>query len=363
MSSEHTRRNEELLRRLKELEDHLDVADKERRRAELEALTAEPDFWNDQERAKTVLDELNAVKAWLEPLAEVAGRLEDAAALAEMAEEEGGEAEEAARAETEKVEKLLSELEFRKMLSGPNDSRNAILAIHPGAGGTESADWAGMLLRMYTAWCDGRGYESSVIDLQPGDEAGIKSATLLVKGPYAYGYLRAESGVHRLVRISPFDAAHRRHTSFASVAAYPEVEDDVEIEISDADIKLDFFRASGPGGQHVNKSSTAVRITHEPTGIVVSSQAERSQFRNRENAMKVLRSRLYALKEEEQRKEQEKAAGEKQEIAWGSQIRSYVLHPYQLVKDTRTGAETSDVDGVLDGDIDAFIEAYLKATG
>jgi len=310
-----------------------------------------------------VLDELNAVKAWLEPLSELMDGLEDAGALIELAEEEGGEAEEAAEREITGLEKRLRSLEVRKMLSGPDDRRNAILAIHPGAGGTESADWAGMLLRMYTAWCDRRGFETSVIDLQPGEEAGVKSATVLVRGPFAYGHLRAEVGVHRLVRLSPFDAAHRRHTSFASVAAYPEVEDDVEIEIPDTDLKLDFFRASGPGGQHVNKSSTAVRITHVPTGIVVSSQAERSQFRNRENAMKVLRARLYSLREEEQRRKQEEAAGEKREIAWGSQIRSYVLHPYQLVKDTRTGVETSNVDAVLDGDIDEFIEAYLKATG
>ena len=303
------------------------------------------------------------MKAWLTPLANVASGLEDASALADLAEEEGGEAELAAGEEVERLEKLLRDLEVRKMLSGPSDERDAVLAIHPGAGGTESADWAGMLLRMYTAWCDRRGYETSVVDLQPGEEAGIKSATLFVRGPFAYGYLRAEVGVHRLVRLSPFDAAHRRHTSFASVAAYPEVEDDADIEIADSDIKLDFFRASGPGGQHVNKSSTAVRVTHVPTGIVVSSQAERSQFRNRENAMRVLRSRLYALREEEQRKQQQEAAGEKREIAWGSQIRSYVLHPYQLVKDTRTGVETSSVDAVLDGDIDEFIEAYLKATG
>ncbi len=303
------------------------------------------------------------MRAWLEPLAEVRSGIGDAEALVELAEEEGGEAEKAVEGEIDRVEKLLRDLEVRKMLSGPNDARNAILAIHPGAGGAESADWAGMLLRMYTAWADRRGLDTEVIDLQPAEEAGIKSATVLVKGPYAYGYLRAESGVHRLVRLSPFDAAHRRHTSFASVAAYPEVEDDVEIEIADSDIKLDFFRASGPGGQHVNKSSTAVRITHVPTGIVVSSQAERSQFRNRENAMKVLRARLYALKEEEQRKKQQEEAGEKQDIAWGSQIRSYVLHPYQLVKDTRTNVETSNVDAVLDGDIDEFIEAYLKATG
>jgi peptide chain release factor 2 len=200
------------------------------------------------------------------------------------------------------------------------------------------------------------------MDVQPGDGAGIKSATVLVKGQYAYGYLRAEAGVHRLVRLSPFDAAHRRHTSFASVAAYPEVEDEGDVEVKEADIRVDFFRASGPGGQHVNKSSTAVRITHLATGIVVSCQNERSQFRNRENAMKVLRARLYAIREEERRKEQEAAAAEKKDIAWGSQIRSYVLHPYRLVKDVRTGLETSDVDGVLDGRLDEFIEAYLKAS-
>ncbi len=248
------------------------------------------------------------------------------------------------------------------MLSGKDDARNAILAIHPGAGGTDSQDWAQMLFRMYRGWADRRGYETEALDVQPGEEAGIKSATVLIKGAYAFGYLRAEIGVHRLVRRSPFDAAHRRHTSFASVAAYPEVDESVEIDIRDSDIKLDFFRASGPGGQHVNKSSTAVRITHLPTGIVVSCQSERSQFRNRENATKVLRSRLYALHEEQERKKRKEAEGKKMEIAWGSQIRSYVIHPYQMVKDNRTGVETSDVDGVLDGNLDAFIEAYLKST-
>lgn len=249
------------------------------------------------------------------------------------------------------------------MLSGKDDARNAIVAIHPGAGGTDSQDWAQMLLRMYLAWAERRGYEVQVMDLQPGEEAGVKSATLLVKGDYAFGRLKAETGVHRLVRLSPFDSAHRRHTSFSSVAAYPEVDEDVDVEIRDSDVRMDFFRASGPGGQHVNKSSTAVRITHVPTGIVVSCQNERSQFRNRENAMKVLRAKLYALKEEERRKEQEAAQGEKMDISWGSQIRSYVLHPYQMVKDVRTEVERSDVDRVLNGDIDAFIEAYLKKTG
>lgn len=261
------------------------------------------------------------------------------------------------------LEDTLRELELRKMLSGKDDARNAIVAIHPGAGGTDSQDWAQMLLRMYVAWAERRGYDVQVMDVQPGEEGGVKSATVLVKGDYAFGHLKAEVGIHRLVRLSPFDSAHRRHTSFSSVAAYPEVDEDVDVEIRDSDVRLDFFRASGPGGQHVNKSSTAVRITHVPTGIVVSCQNERSQFRNRENAMKVLRAKLYALKEEERRREQEAAQGEKAEISWGNQIRSYVLHPYQMVKDVRTGVERSDVDRVLDGDIDEFVEAYLKMTG
>lgn len=309
-----------------------------------------------------MIAERTAIRAWLEPLQALRQECDDLSTLIELAEEEGGEAAEEAHRAIERIEAALSELEFRKMLSGKDDVRSAILAIHPGAGGTDSQDWAQMLLRMYLAWADRRGYGTQTLDLQPGDEAGIKSATVLVKGDYAYGYLRAEVGVHRLVRLSPFDAAHRRHTSFASVAAYAEVDESVEIEIRDTDLRLDFFRASGPGGQHVNKSSTAVRITHAPTGIVVSCQNERSQFRNRENAMKILRSRLYALREEEERKKRKEAEGEKMDIAWGSQIRSYVVHPYQMVKDNRTGVETSDVDGVLDGDLDAFIEAYLKAT-
>jgi peptide chain release factor 2 len=278
-----------------------------------------------------------------------------------MAEEADGEAADAASVGLEALEAKLRELELRKMLSGTDDEGNAILSIHPGAGGTDSTDWAQMLLRMYLAWAERRGYEVKTMDVQPGDEAGIKSATVLVKGPFAFGYMRAEVGVHRLVRLSPFDAAHRRHTSFASVAAYPEV-DDVEVEIDESDIRVDFYKASGPGGQHVNKSSTAVRLTHEPTGIVVTCQNERSQYRNRLNAMKVLRARIYAIREVERRAEQAEAEGQKMDIAWGSQIRSYVMHPYQLVKDNRTGMETSDVGGVLDGDLDGFIEAYLKAT-
>jgi peptide chain release factor 2 len=306
---------------------------------------------------------MSGLKAWLDPLESIRKSVDDLSALIELAEEEGGEAEAEAREELERIESRLADLEHRKMLSGRDDGRNAILSIHAGAGGTDSQDWAQMLLRMYLAWGERHGYEVQTMDLQPGDEAGLKSATVLVRGPFAFGRLRAEAGVHRLVRLSPFDAAHRRHTSFASVAAYPEVDEDVEVDIKESDIRLDFFRASGPGGQHVNKSSTAVRITHIPTGIVVSCQNERSQYRNRENAMKVLRARLYALQEEARRKEQEEAQSEKLEIAWGSQIRSYVLHPYRMVKDVRTGVETSDVDGVLDGDLDGFIDAYLKSTG
>jgi len=339
-----------------------DVAAKIERQAALEETTASADFWVDSSRAKEVIDELNALKAWTGPLSELRADCEDLSALIELADEEGGEAVDEVSRGLDELEERLRELELRKMLSGHDDEGNAILAIHPGAGGTDSADWAQMLLRMYLSWAERRGLGTKAMDVQPGDEGGIKSATVLVKGPFAYGYLRAEVGVHRLVRLSPFDAAHRRHTSFASVAAYPEVADDVEIEIDESDIRVDFYKASGPGGQHVNKSSTAVRITHDPSGIVVTCQNERSQYRNRENAMKVLRARLYALREEERRKEQAEAAGQKMDIAWGSQIRSYVMHPYQLVKDNRTGMETSDIGGVLDGDLDGFIEAYLKST-
>lgn len=331
--------------------------------SELETMTAAADFWQDSERAKGVVSEISSLKAWLAPVASLKGRILDLETLLEMAEEEGGEAEEEAQAELGAAVQVLEDLEFRKMLSGKDDERNAILSVHPGAGGTDSQDWAQMLFRMYMAWTEKRGFSAEVMDIQSADEAGIKSATVLVKGAYAYGYLRAEIGVHRLVRLSPFDANHRRHTSFASVAVYPEIDEEVAIEVSESDIRTDVFGASGPGGQHVNKSSTAIRITHLPTGIVVSCQSERSQFRNRENAMKVLKARLYAVREDERRKEQQAKAGEKLDIAWGSQIRSYVLHPYQMVKDNRTGVETSDVNGVLDGALDAFIEAYLKATG
>ena len=246
------------------------------------------------------------------------------------------------------------------MLGGVDDAKNALLTIHSGAGGTESQDWAEMLLRLYLRWCEQRGYEADIIDRQSGDEAGIKSATLEIKGDYAYGYLKAESGVHRLVRLSPFDANQRRHTSFASIFVYPEVGEDIAIDIKLDDIRIDTYRASGAGGQHVNKTSSAVRITHEPSGIVVQCQSERSQLKNKESAMKVLRARLYQRAREEEDKKHEEYAKAKKKIEWGSQIRSYVFHPYNLVKDHRTSYETSDTTGVMDGHIDGFINAFLN---
>ena len=284
--------------------------------------------------------------------------LEEAAGLLE---EEGGEVFlSEIRQGVSEAGRQIRELELRHLLAGELDPGNAIVTIHPGAGGTESQDWAQMLLRMYLRWAERRGFDARMLDLQPGDEAGIKSATFTVSGSYAYGYLKSEAGVHRLVRISPFDANKRRHTSFTAVLISPEIEDETEVDIREEDLKIDTFRASGAGGQHVNKTSSAVRMTHLPTGIVVSCQNERSQHRNRESAMKILRSRLYELQISKQEQKLENIIGLKRDIAWGSQIRSYVLQPYRLVKDHRTGLEVGNVDAVLDGDIDSFIEAALK---
>lgn len=279
-----------------------------------------------------------------------------------MAQEENdAQAENEAIANLADLKKEIDDFEFQTVLSGEDDAKNAILAIHSGAGGTESQDWAQMLLRMYTRWVERRGYKYETIDFMAGEEAGIKGATLEITGAYAYGYLKSESGVHRLVRISPFDANKRRHTSFASVFVYPEIEDNITVEIKDDDIKMETFRASGAGGQHVNKVSSAVRITHIPSGIVVQCQSERSQFRNKENALKVLKSRLYQLYKEQEEKKQEKLESQKKKIEWGSQIRSYVFQPYTMVKDHRTDTETSDVQAVMDGEIDEFIQAYLSS--
>ena len=292
-------------------------------------------------------------------------RTDDLGVLVEWAEAGEDVSTELARA-LDELQKEVDAAEIRKMLGGEHDRRNAILTVHPGAGGTESQDWADMLLRMYLRWCERRRFKCEVIDLQPGEDAGIKSATITVTGDYAFGLLSAEAGVHRLVRMSPFDQAARRHTSFASVFVYPEMPEDVDLEIADKDLRVDTYRSSGAGGQHVNVTDSAIRITHLPTGIVVSCQNERSQHRNRDSAMKVLRARLYDLRLREQQAELERISGEKKDIAFGSQIRSYVLHPYQMVKDHRTKEQIGDVSRVLEyGDLDGFIKTYLmkKASG
>jgi peptide chain release factor 2 len=281
--------------------------------------------------------------------------------FAELAAEGDADAEAEARAKLNEAEEALDRLELQRKLGGEHDAGNAIVTLHPGAGGTEAQDWAEMLLRMYLRWAERHGFKTALIDVQPGEGAGIKNATITVEGPYAYGYLRAEAGIHRLVRISPFDANARRHTSFASVFVYPEIEEDVEVEINEADLRVDTYRSSGAGGQHVNKTDSAVRLTHIPTGIVVACQNERSQHKNKSTAMKILRARLYELEEEKRREKMAELNKTKKDIAWGSQIRSYVLHPYRMVKDHRTGVEIGNADAVLDGDLDRFIEAYLQA--
>jgi peptide chain release factor 2 len=326
----------------------------------LESKTAEPGFWDNNQAAQAVLKEISRRKKWLDSHDELCGELRDSEELAEMVEEDSPEVAEI-RTSLDQIAERLDKLEMATLLSGPDDHRDAILTIHPGAGGTESQDWADMLFRMYNRWAERHRFATELMDYQPGEEAGLKSVTLEIKGDYAFGFLQAESGVHRLVRISPFDANSRRHTSFVSVHVYPVVEDNVEIEINLDDVRLDTFRASGAGGQHVNKTSSAVRMTHTPTGIVVTCQSERSQHKNKEAAFTVLKARLYQLHKEEEAKKKAEFDKSKKKIEWGSQIRSYVFHPYNMVKDHRTSHQTSDVQAVMDGDIDGFVEAFLAA--
>lgn len=331
------------------------------RLSEIEEEISRPGFWDDPEEAQKVMKEKKSVEDSLDTLKSLGLRLDDLEVLIEMADEEEDE-EIASEAENEfaKLSADLDDLRIRTLLDGKYDHNNAIISVHAGSGGTDAQDWAEMLFRMYTRWCEKKGYRSKLVDMQEDTEGGIKSATLLVEGDNAYGYLKNEKGVHRLVRISPFDSSGRRHTSFASLDVVPEIDDDTDVEINPDDLRIDTFRSSGAGGQHVNKTDSAIRITHLPTNIVVTCQNERSQHQNKETAMKLLRSKLIELKEQEKKESLDELKGDYSQITWGSQIRSYVFHPYTMVKDHRTGAEVGNVEAVMDGDIDYFINEKLK---
>ena len=325
---------------------------------------AQPGFWDRADAARQTVEEVKSLKRWVQPFAELRRRVDDALEMAELLDHEADEALE--RELAEEAGALLhgvEDLSLRTMLQGPEDALDALVTIHPGAGGTESQDWAEMLMRMYTRWAERRGFTVEILDLLAGEEAGLKSVSLQVSGQYAYGFLKAEKGVHRLVRISPFDAQARRHTSFASVFVYPVVDDTIEIDLRDEDIRMDVYRASGAGGQHVNKTSSAVRLTHIPTNIVVSCQQERSQHKNKATALKMLKAALYQRALDEQEKKRAVLEATKTDNSWGNQIRSYVFQPYTMVNDHRTELKVGDVQRVMNGDLDAFIEAYLKKFG
>ena len=330
---------------------------------EIEKMMAKPDFWEGGEAAQRILKERTSFLGSLSPWEEEKKTLEEMEILLQLVEEQGDEKEAKELLErVQRSEEAIDQIEFRRMLGGEHDPSNAIVSINAGAGGTEAQDWVEMLLRMYLRWAEKKKFETKIIDILTGEEAGLKNVTFMVNGPYAYGYLKAESGIHRLVRISPFDAGARRHTSFSSVFVIPEVSDDIVVEIDEKDLRVDTFRSSGAGGQHVNKTDSAVRITHLPTGIVVQCQNERSQHKNKATAMKILRARLYEKEMEEKGEKLQELHNSKKEIAWGSQIRSYVMHPYKMVKDHRSNRVVHQVDRVMDGDIDELIRAYLLST-
>ncbi|MGD2253635.1 MAG: peptide chain release factor 2 [Anaerolineales bacterium] len=348
---------EELKNRIQDLMVRLDVPESEKVLASLERAAEDPNLWDDPERARKTMRRLAQLRKQIQGWHSLQQRIEDALELVGL-----GDQDLEADIQRE-LQVLLTEVdrrEFRAQLSGPHDKDDAFLSIYAGAGGTDSQDWAEMLQRMYLRWIEARGFESEILDLSEAEQ-GIKSVTIAVNGEYAYGYLQSEKGVHRLVRLSPFDSAHRRHTSFALVEVYPQVEQTDEVEVKPADLKIDTFRSAGPGGQHVQKNATAVRITHQPTGLVVVCQSQRSQFQNKENAMRVLRSRLLELKRQQQAEKLADIKGDHTQAEWGNQIRSYILHPSQMVKDLRTGHQTGDATAVLDGDLDDFIDAYLRA--
>ena len=340
----------------------LEIPAKEEKIAELEYKMGEPSFWDDAAAAQKLNQELADLKGGVDTYRDLMAKYEDAETLYEMGIEENDASMEAdIRAELTLISEGLETLQLEVLLSGEYDANDAILTLHAGAGGTEAQDWTQMLLRMYGRWAERHGFTVDPADLQPGDEAGVKSATLFIKGHNAYGFLKSEKGVHRLVRISPFDSQARRHTSFSACDVMPEIDDAVEVPINMDDVRVDYFRASGAGGQHINKTSSAVRMTHEPTGIVVQCQNERSQLQNKEQCLKMLRAKLFELEQEKKEEEIAKLEGVQQKIEWGSQIRSYVFQPYTMVKDVRTNAETGNVQAVMDGDIDPFIRAYLNA--
>ncbi|UVT19097.1 MAG: peptide chain release factor 2 [Nitrospira sp.] len=350
-----------LSEQVSELRGHFDFAHMTADLQELEAQMGQPDFWSNARAATVVSRKKATIERELQQWQEIEAKMGDLGALLELAHESDDASLEAELAvELRQLEPRLATLRVELLLSGELDPNNAIVAIHPGAGGTESQDWAQMLLRMYVRWAEHKKFKVETLDLLPGDEAGIKSVTVSITGPYAYGYLKAEAGVHRLVRISPFDSNKRRHTSFASVFVYPELSEDIDVVVEEKDLRIDTFRSGGAGGQNVNKVETAIRITHLPSGIVVQCQNERSQLQNRNGAMKILKSRLFELEQKKKEAEFNAIVGEKKDIAWGSQIRSYVFQPYQMVKDHRTGHQSGNVSSVMDGDLDGFIEAYLK---
>ncbi|MGC9346877.1 MAG: peptide chain release factor 2 [Anaerolineae bacterium] len=355
--SELTARIEHMVSRIEAIWRRLDLPARIEELAELERQSAAPDLWDNPDNARKLMQRLSALQEEVTYWTKLRQEVEDIRELEALGDEDLMPDLEK---EVERLEPELDQAEFRLMLSGPHDRGNAIMAIHAGAGGTDSQDWASMLLRMFLRWAEQQNYRTEILDSMEGEGAGIKSATIAVNGLYAYGYLRSERGVHRLVRLSPFDAAHRRHTSFVLVEVWPDLEEDVDVEIDPGDLQIDTFRASSAGGQHMQKNETAVRITHVPTGIVVSCQNERSQTQNRETALRILRARLTQMQEEERQQQIDELKGEHVEAGWGNQIRSYVLHPYQMVKDHRTDQETGNVQGVLDGDLEPFMEAFLR---